>query len=288
MGFLTDWWQSLGARRAQQNANAQMGAQTAKDAGSLSKGLGEAFSGGPASYLQKQSLAVEGQAQREAKTSADLATKQAVRGAKTAGMMGGQAALAAARQSGDAYNQALTSGRQSLRDQYTQGIGLQVGAMQGMGGIATSAESNRLTQRGQNMDLLSKGIGSVTELAKTAGAGASAGAGAGAGAAAAASDKRVKEDVRPASFSASLLKVQPYAYRYKGSEAPQTGVMAQDLEKGAMAPSVFEGPGGVKMVDGSKLALQNTGALSEHERRRKAIEQIVSSIASRGGSNGRS
>ena len=140
MGFLGDWWQSMGARQSVKLQTAQTGAESAKAAGGMIGDVTGTFKGGPGSYLGRQSEAVDSIAQKEAATSADLATKQAVRGAKTAGMMGGQAALAASRQAADAYSGSLANARQGLRDQYSQAAGMQTGAMGALAGIGDLSE----------------------------------------------------------------------------------------------------------------------------------------------------
>lgn len=297
MGYLGDWWNS-GASRQQAKAmmpaaetvagttavkaapiqipnsvfgigtetlkskSDKTGKQAFDSSGRMIEGVEGTFAGGPGAYLGRQSEVVEGQAQREAAQTADLATKQAAKGAKTAGMMTGQAALAAARGGADAYGGALAGARQSLRDQYSQAAGMQTGALGTMAGIGGEAEKARLATRAQNLDLAGKVISGGAEVAKVA---------------IPLSDKNAKTDIKPVSMGDSLSKIKAYAYRYKGSPDQQTGVMAQDLEKGAFAPAVVE-MGGQKRVDSGKLSLQNTAALSEHEKKLREIEKIVKSL----------
>lgn len=61
-----------------------------------------------------------------------------------------------------------------------------------------------------------------------------------------------------------------YSFEYRNPSAPgaapgqQFGVMAQDLERTPAGRSVvFQGPGGQKMVDTGRLAMQNTAAIGE-------------------------
>lgn len=60
------------------------------------------------------------------------------------------------------------------------------------------------------------------------------------------SDRRVKDDVQRIGETDDGQPL--YSYRYKGSDTPQIGLMAQDVEKRDPG-AVITGPGGVKMVN---------------------------------------
>jgi hypothetical protein len=92
------------------------------------------------------------------------------------------------------------------------------------------------------------------------------------------SDKNLKEEITPKDITRGLDKIKGYAYKYKGNPRQEAGIMAQELEKTAMAPAVIQGPQG-KMVDGGKLSTMNTAALSEHEKRIKGIERMLKGLS---------
>lgn len=102
----------------------------------------------------------------------------------------------------------------------------------------------------------------------------------------AASDERVKRSVRADVFD--LRPAQGYSYEYKDPSAPGTapgrqfGPMAQDLERTpAGASTVRQMPGGTKAVDTSRLALVNTGAIAELQKKHDDLAAEIARI--RGG-----
>jgi len=189
-------------------------------------------------------------------------------------MMGGQAALAATGQAAGAYGTGMAQGQQ----QYNQmlGLGAQLGesmagrlftAGQGQANVGASqlaaqsakyaADQQAAAEKAQrNQQLFGNVIGAVGGIASLF------------------SDRNLKEDVKPAEFGPSLDKIRAYTFRYSGSKKPEAGVMAQDLEKGEMAPAVMDTPEG-KMVDTRRLTTMNTAALAEHEKRMKALEKML-------------
>lgn len=93
-----------------------------------------------------------------------------------------------------------------------------------------------------------------------------------------ASDKRVKTDVRPEhddEIEAMLRAIGGLkSFKYKGSSAPQEGVMAQDLEKSRAGRTlVTENPQGVKQVDAARAATMSLGVLAALNRRLERLEQ---------------
>lgn len=229
-----------------------------------------AMAGGPAAAMARQNEAAREEAQRQS----DMAVQQSIKGAKTAGMMGGQAALAASGQAANAYGTGMAQGQQ----QYNQmlGLGAQLGesmagrlftAGQGQAGVGASqlaAESAKYAADQQaaadkaqrNQNLLGNIIGTVGGIASLF------------------SDRRLKEDIRPARITDGIAKIKTYTYKYKGNNRPEIGGMAQDLEKTAMAPAVINTPEG-KMVDTRRLSTMNTAALAEHEKRMQALEKML-------------
>jgi hypothetical protein len=103
------------------------------------------------------------------------------------------------------------------------------------------------------------------------------GAGAQIGAAALMSDKRAKENIKPANLEIESLlgKLKPYSFDYKDEshgQGKQTGIMAQDLEKSkAGRGAVLDTPGG-KMVDGAKASTLALAALANLNDRLKKLE----------------
>lgn len=218
-----------------------------------------AMQGGPAATMARANEA----AREQAKMQADLATRNAIQAGRSAGMMPGQAALGAQSQAANAYGVGMGQGQQQFAG-YTQ-LGGQLGAEMAQRGLTEkgievqkySAEQQaRAAQRQANQGLFSSLFGAAGGIAALF------------------SDRRLKEDTVPARIASSLDKINSYTYKYKGNSRPEAGVMAQDLEKTAMAPAVIETPRG-KAVDTNRLSTMNTAALSEHEKRLKDIERMI-------------
>jgi len=131
-------------------------------------------------------------------------------------------------------------------------------------GNAVSQEQLANERRGQDLGLVSQGIGAAG----------------GVFGALAMSDRNQKTDIKQEKMTKGLDSLRSFSYKYKKGPAyeggrKEAGVMAQDLEKTAMKPAVVQTPIG-KMIDTKKLATMNTGALSEHENRLKAVEKALS------------
>lgn len=253
--------------------------------------------GGNAADMMRIAQAASAQT---AQSQSDQAVQQAAKAARTSGAMGGAAALAATGQAANAYGQAQAQGQQAYyqgaqmgqgraadmsqraqaaQKQYfdTTQLGAQLGsemsgrlqnkeadATQRYGiekGVQTAAAANKTAQRGQNINLAGGIIGAVGGLAGLF------------------SDRNLKTDIQPDKLTDGLSKIKAYSYKYKGGMKPEAGVMAQDLEKTAMAPAVKETPMG-KMVDTNRLTTMNTGALSEHEKRLRDVEKLISNMKS--------
>jgi len=226
----------------------------------------QALGKSPAEAMQMAQAA----AAQTAQSQSDLAVQQAAKAARTTGAMGGQAALAATGQAANAYGTAQQAGQQQYFD--TTKLGAQLGSemsgrLQAKEGDATqrygiqqgaqsAAAANATARRGQNIQLAGGIIGGLGGLAGLF------------------SDERLKTDIKPDKITDGLSHIKSYTYKYKGGTKPEAGVMAQDLEKTAMAPAVVETPIG-KKVDTNRLTTMNTGALSEHEKRLKNIEKMM-------------
>lgn len=250
----------------------------------------------PEQFLAAQGAAAEGQAAKEALATSNQATRAALKAGRTGGMLGGQAALAAAQGAGSTYALAKQQAADAAKANYAAANTQRLQGLQ-----AQSAEmANRQAAGAQGQaGLAGQSIGAATSYAGSAGGGygtktqgsAAAGQQAGGlvdkviggvgGVAKIFSDRRLKEDIEPVSLSDALARVNSLGFKYRGSDRPEVGVMAQDLEGGAMAPAVVDTPEG-KMIDTRRLTTMNTAGLSEHEKRLRDIEMILSAVAGRG------
>lgn len=84
--------------------------------------------------------------------------------------------------------------------------------------------------------------------------------------------------------SVDLRPAQGYSYEYKDPAAHGQGrffgPMAQDLEQTpAGASTVKQAPDGTKMVDTSRLALVNTSAISEQQRKLEALQRQLAALS---------
>jgi len=220
----------------------------------------------PAEAMQ----AAQAAAAQTAQTQSDQAIRQAVRAGKTAGAMGGQAALGAQGQAADAYSKGLESGTSQYYDLTKLGASLgsemsnrlagseQLQAQKDIAKMQAEAAASE-SKKNRQQSLLGNIIGGIGGIASLF------------------SDRNLKEDIEPDSLTEGLDAIKGYLYKYKGSDRPEAGVMAQDLEKTKMAPAVVDTPEG-KMVDTRRLSTMNTGALAEHEARLKKIEGLVKAL----------
>jgi hypothetical protein len=142
---------------------------------------------------------------------------------------------------------------------------------------ATQAQINEANAAGQNAIAQSTAANQTSASNQNASRGGLFGqiAGVASGIGSLFSDRNLKDNIKPSgSISDSLAKIKSYSYKYKGSNKPEAGVMAQDLEKTKAAPSVYNTPQG-KVIDTNRLATINTAAISEQGRRLKEIESII-------------
>lgn len=224
------------------------------------KQVAAATQGGPAAQMAR----AEAAARAGAAGQSDQAVAQAVKAARTSGMMPGQAALAGSAQAANAYGQGLEAGQ----DRFTQALTTQAQLGQSMAERLQASEALASAEKQAKMQAAAakrsqdQGLfGSII--------------GAGAGALALLSDRRMKEDIKPAgSLSDSLAQIRGYKFKYRGGEKPETGVMAQDVEKTDAAPAVVETPQG-KALDTQRLSAINTAAIGEQGRRIKDIERML-------------
>lgn len=219
-----------------------------------------AMAGGPAATMERANAAAREEAQRQS----DAAVAQAVKAGKTGGLMGGQAALGAQSQAAGAYGTGMAQGQNQYQG-YTQ-LGAQLG--ESMAGRLSTArgqdiaakqaeEQARAAKAQERQSLFGNIFGAVGGIASLF------------------SDRRLKENVKEApSLSDSISKIKSYTFSYRGKDRPEAGVMAQDLERTAMAPAVMDTPEG-KMIDTRRLTTMNTATIAEQGDRMKKIEKMI-------------
>ena len=211
--------------------------------------------------------------------------------------MGGQAALAAAQNAGNVYAGAKQSAMDASKANYAQA---NTQRMQGLQGQASEMANRQAAGAQGQAGLAGQSIGAAQSYQGSAGSGfgtnvqgqAAAGqnangmlggaAGMIGGVAGLLSDIRMKEDIQPASLADTLAKLKGFSFKYRGSDRPEVGIMAQDLEGTALDPAVIDNPNGLKSIDAGRLTTANTAALSEHEKRLRDIESLVGDLAKMG------
>lgn len=158
--------------------------------------------------------------------------------------------------SGDASRQAITGAISSLVGAYTGGAG---GALSSGGSTASS----------------SAGTGAA---GMNGGSGVSLGSGAGGisgGNYSWYSDENLKKEEKTLSedeISELLNGLTGYSYKYKGSNEPSVGVMAQDLEKTPLKDNVVETPKGKMVVNDGTMQSAVLAALANINKRVNQLE----------------
>jgi hypothetical protein len=177
--------------------------------------------------------------------------------------------------------QETTAARGQLADTLNAGRGTDVN-------IAAQNQDSQITTRGQNIQQTQNQAGNVLQAnqnqATAAGAQFNADVAskqqqgnmlATAAGIAGLSDERVKDDIAPAPsgmFREFLAAIEPSSFRYKGSQKPEVGVMAQDVEKSRVGKTlVRETPAG-KAIDIPRTATAMLAALSDVNRRVSRLE----------------
>lgn len=241
----------------------------------------------PEETIKKQYEAAQQIAQQEAQKSSDYAMQQQIKAGRTSGLSQGASALQAMQGAGQQYQAARADELARSRGYYSDALQRQLqgrlgaaGLYQGNAGQQYSLYDSSMNRAAgvqaqqsqqafqqkqadqQRQDQFWNNIfGGLTTL----------------GGFLLGSDKNMKTNIKENSLSDSLAKIKGYSYKYKGSSEPQAGIMAQDLEKGAMKPAVVNTPEG-KIVDTRKLTTMNTGALAEHEKEIRSLKDEVQSL----------
>lgn len=278
----------LEAYKQKQAADAQA-AQATGQADALAKTAAE----DPQAVIQKQYEASLGIAEKEAKQSSDAAISQQIKAGRTSGMSQGASALQAMQGTGQQYQSARAGELDKSRGFYSDALGRQLQGRTAAGGLYQGGAGQQYSlydsgqnrgaqermnaaqmyQQQQRMDF-DKSEGDKNRTQQTwnniFGGLTSLGG-------ALLSDRNAKTDIKQNSLSEALNKIKGYSYKYKGSSDSQAGIMAQDLEKGAMRPAVMNTPQG-KMIDTNKLSTMNTGALAEHEKKIRSLKDEVQTL----------
>lgn len=259
-----------------QTLNAQQGELRAKEYAQARGELGGVLGQQRGQALQATGQAADIYGQQRGQ---DIGTSQFTygQGLSSGQFQAGQNQFDATLQANQAAQQAgLEAGQRSLAQSGTLGYGQQ------QAGVA-SQDMGARTQYGgliSNRDLAERGLALDTQKQSDANTWQAIGTAAATAApivAAVASDERSKKNVEPEfSYGALDLRGAPgFSYEYRDPNAPGAapgrhfGPMAQDLERTgpAGASTVIEGPDGRKQVDTGRLALVNTAAISDLQRR---------------------
>lgn len=89
------------------------------------------------------------------------------------------------------------------------------------------------------------------------------------------SDKRAKEDIKPAKsgmFREFLSAINPSSYRYKGSDRPEIGVVAQDVEKSEVGRAMVSQTPSGKAIDVPRATGALMAALADVNKRVDKLE----------------
>lgn len=241
----------------------------------------------PQEVIRKQYEASLAIAEKEAKQSSDAAISQQIKAGRTSGMSQGASALQAMQGTGQQYQSARAGELDKSRGFYSDALGRQLqgrtaagGLYQGNAGQQYSlydSAQNRAAQVGLQKNQMDYEKAEAERNRQAAFINSLFGGGVSLLGNLLKSDRNAKTDIKQTSLSDSLAKIKGYSYKYKGSNDPQTGIMAQDLEKGAMKPAVVNTPEG-KFIDTKKLTTMNTGALSDHEKQIRSLKNEVQTL----------
>lgn len=251
-------------------AQGQLGGLTSNMAGQdvnvagQNAGLTQNAQGTNAGLQQSTNMANQGNAQ--AMNLANLANRQATISQNTANQQQTGMANQANTQQVNLANQAALQ-QAAANNQASQTTANQqfITQQANLGQLANQANAGAAT--GYNNELQGKVQSDAQVNSTLSGA---------AGAAAMMSDRRVKDDIKPlgsGAVSDMLDKIAPSTFRYKGSARPETGLMAQDLERSSIGRGlVRETPQGVKAVDVGRTAMTSMAALADMHARLKRVE----------------
>lgn len=201
--------------------------------------------------------ALQQQLAQQRSLAAGASPRSAAGAARTAAIQMGRANTAAA-------GQAAIAGQQERNQAATQ-YGSLIGSLRGQDLSAALGRSNAMS-----------GYGAANTGAPQPGLVQQYGPAVAAAIAAFASDRALKTDIAPGydAANAAMDKLRPYTFAYKDGkrfgEGEYMGPMAQDLEL-AGSRAVFDSKDG-KMVNGARLAAENTGMIAALNRRVQALE----------------
>lgn len=237
---------------------------------SYEAGLKQSMGSNAADTMAKGQQAASANAAQAADVSSTQAVRKAIQAAKTAGVNRGQAALIGGQQAGDAYTNAYQGQLEAGQNRYQQATGqfanmtqakdqnaiqqeqLKLQAAQLEAQIKQAEAEGRRADAQAKREELNAIINAIGSIAGAAGSVAMM-----------ASDKKFKDNIKEdSSLDAIMRKIKPVNYNYKGEDAKQVGILAQDLEKTPLAGAVMDTPEG-KIVDSAQLEGSNLALIIE-------------------------
>jgi hypothetical protein len=209
-----------------------------------------------ASALQRAQETAMAQNQLGAVSGQGRAADIGIAGQNAANIQQGNQVNAANLQAANAANQQSQIGTRGQNIQEQSNRANQVLQANQNQGTAAAGQFNAKTSSAQQYGgLLSAGAGAVSSLL---------------------SDERAKTDITTApsgDFQEFLRKLRPSGYRYIGLESPETGVMAQDVERSRIGRTlVRETPSGAKAIDVPRATGTILAVLADMHRRVTAVE----------------
>lgn len=307
---------SLNNAKADEAAQQQKseGEKQSAQATAQANALAQQASISPEEQMRSQYAAAQDIAQKEAQKSSDYAIQQQIKAGRTSGMSQGASALQAMQGAGQQYQAARADELARSRGYYSDALQRQMQGRMSAGGLyqgnagqqfslydsaqnrqaqaayqqaqmnfqREQAQAQAQAQAQQNLlggavtaggYLLGGPVGGAIAggLSKLFGTTPTTSTGQ------QTSDRNAKDNIKQNSLSDSLNKIKSYSYKYKGSDRQENGVMAQDLEKGAMKSAVMDTPEG-KVIDTDRLSTMNTGALADHEKQIRSLKDEVQTL----------
>lgn len=215
-------------------------------------------------FQAKQRQDVTQVAGEQAERAGSGAGRAANTAARTAGLNPGQAAASGSRAASDVYSNYYNQAYQQQQQQAQNKMNQMFQNLQIQMGIAPGQQGTYGTQGYQDPNTMWDSL---------------LGAGAGVTGAFASSDEGVKDNIQETDLLEPVSKnVRQISYTYKGSDHPENGISAQDLEKTPLKSTVIDTPQG-KMVDTKRLTTANTGMIADLARKVDKILQFYKESA---------
>lgn len=219
-------------------------------------------------FQAKQRQDVTQVAGEQAERAGSGAGRAANTAARTAGLNPGQAAATGSRAASDVYSNYYNQAYQQQQQQAQNKMNQMFQNLQIQMGIAPGQQGTYGTQGYQDPNspidtILGTGLGLVKLGAE----------------ATQPSDENLKDNIQETDLLEPVSKnVRQISYTYKGSNHPENGISAQDLEKTPLKSTVIDTPEG-KMVDTKRLTTANTGMIADLARKVDKILQFYKESA---------